>query len=583
MKKLDFCFIAAAFFLLGCQEGLENEMPLNQHYSTQVQALSELGIHIDQEILKCMDNPRACKKELDIIVVFDDSPEEEPIEDISFEVIESEKFLNGKKITEKEEQALYDRLSKRKNNLSHKIVEKRQSIIDKIYDLEVTLDSKDAGDYIRGNDLLHAHLSVDDIYKIIKLENILGVEIYKEPSDDSLQSAMYATYVTQGASFTYNRGGQDVGIYMSETGCAPDGFITNYTRLDGSDTEHSRNVSSIIRTISPNSHLYCQSGCKLPTTDMVAPGAQGDNPDILFSTFSCSSGSSSTYSSYAKSFDDFVYNTGVTIVKSAGNNGTGTGYLGSQAAAMNILTIGNYNDVNNTPASFVIHSSSSYKNTTDTKSAKPELSAPGTSINAGTNVSGNTITMTGTSQATPHVTGMLANRGSSWSSPNINSITPSLMRVMALNGARDHVQGGYDKVGVGGADFYKLYNMAVYGWIEGNYTSIAANDGNDNGVIDKSFTTYSSTSKVRLVVSWLNRGTWVYAHKNDPFPAGADYGIIVYDPDGDVVATHWNPFDGFAVMDFDTPKVGQYKLQISRTAYRDTSAKLKMAWGATFN
>ena len=59
--------------------------------------------------------------------------------------------------------------------------------------------------------------------------------------------------------------------------------------------------------------------------------------------------------------------------------------------------------------------------------------------------------------------------------------------------------------------------------------------------------------------------------------------LALYDPDGDVVATHWNPFDGFAVIDFDTPKVGDYKFQINRTANRDTSATLKMAWGATFN
>lgn len=42
-------------------------------------------------------------------------------------------------------------------------------------------------------------------------------------------------------------------------------------------------------------------------------------------------------------------------------------------------------------------------------------------------------------------------------------------------------------------------------------------------------------------------------------------------------------FDGFAVIDFDTPKVGEYKFQINRTANRDTSATLNMAWGVTFN
>lgn len=50
-------------------------MPPQFSLDTQVQALSGLGIHIDQEILKCMDNPGACDEKMDIVVVFDDAPE----------------------------------------------------------------------------------------------------------------------------------------------------------------------------------------------------------------------------------------------------------------------------------------------------------------------------------------------------------------------------------------------------------------------------------------------------------------------------------------------------------------------------
>lgn len=582
MRKLAFCFVAVAVSFLGCQDGLEmNAIP--PELSTHVQALGELGIHIDQEILKCMDNPSACDERLDIVVVFDDAPEEEPIEDISFEVVEGEKYLNGKKITEKDERELYKRLDARRAKTLNNMIEKRESIIKELNNLGINLEDKSSQEYIKGNDALHVELSLDDIVKLSKSKSVLGIELFDPPKDTSLATAMLATYVTQGASFQYNLGGQNIGVYMSESGCPASGYISNYTLISGSQTAHSRNVSAILRAVSPKSHIYCKAGCTLPDTSMIETGAQGSNPDIFFANFSCSSIGNGTYAASSKSYDDFIYNTGLTIMNSAANEGNNAGYVGTQGFGMNVITVGNYNDYSNTPASFAINSSSSYKNATNTKSAKPEVSAPGTSINAGTYESGGTITMTGTSQATPHVTGMMANTGSEWTSPNYNSITPPLMRVMLLNGARDSIQGGYDKVGVGGIDYYKTYNINVYSWIKGNYASIAANDGNDNGVIDRSFTTYSSTTKVRLVISWLNRGTWVYAHKDDPFPAGADYGFIVYDPDGDVVATHWNPFDGFAVIDFDTPKVGEYKFQINRTANRDTSATLNMAWGVTFN
>ena len=64
MRKLALCFVAAACAFLGCQDGQEMNAP-QFSLDTQVQALSGLGIHIDQEILKCMDNPGACDEKPD--------------------------------------------------------------------------------------------------------------------------------------------------------------------------------------------------------------------------------------------------------------------------------------------------------------------------------------------------------------------------------------------------------------------------------------------------------------------------------------------------------------------------------------
>ena len=57
--------------------------------------------------------------------------------------------------------------------------------------------------------------------------------------------------------------GDDIGIYMTESGCARESRITNYDRLSGSETNHSRNVGAIIRAVSPDSYLYVPWWCAL--------------------------------------------------------------------------------------------------------------------------------------------------------------------------------------------------------------------------------------------------------------------------------------------------------------------------------
>ncbi len=548
---------------------------------------NEKRVQISQRIQECLNHPDTCTEPIDVLVSFDDTPERIPYESYSIRMEGDKRYLNGQEMSEEDEVNIEKQYIEHRNKTLANIKSKREAIIQDIYDLGIHLDNDSVNKYIHGFASLHVKLSVSDIAKLLTHKLFLGISEYIPPIDANLYSAMQATYVTQGASFTYNRGGQNVGVYMSELGCPPTSYMTNYTKFTGADTNHSRNVSAILRAVAPNSHTYCASGCALPSSDMIGVGANGSNPDIFFANFSCAYYDTITningiYNTISRDFDNFAYNSGVTIINAAGNIDSNNNYdehVGFSGIGMNVLTVGNYNDYYNTPASFIIDDQSCYEYA-DIHNSKPELSAPGMNINAGTSSNGTTITMSGTSQATPHVTGMLANVASRWSTPVYNAITPDHMRMYALNGARDNVQGGYEKVGVGGADFEGMYKVHISTWIRGNFATLAANDGgNNNNMIEEPFTVSSNTQSVRIVVTWLNRGTYIYNNSNTTLPGGVAYAVLVYDPNNNLLEAELDRYNNFVVLDVDTPTPGTYKFMISRVWSYDSDLDLKMSWG----
>lgn len=547
----------------------------------------EKRIRISDTIQECLNNSQSCNGTFDVVVSFDDTPERVPYESYMVTMKDGIRYLNGKAMSEEDEASLEKQYVERRAQTLANIKAKRNAIIQEIYDLGIDLDKDAADQYIGGYESLHVNLSINDIQKVIAHKSFMGIREYIAPIDTSLASAMLATYVTQGSSFTYNHNGQNIGIYMSEMGCPPTGYMSNYTPIFGSDTNHSRNVSAIIREVSPNSYTYCYAGCTLPPSSIIGAGANGTNPDIYYANYSCrhfANDPEGTYNGISREFDNFVYQTGVTVINAAGNIDVNNNYdehVSPSAIGMNVLTVGNYYDYNNTPASFSINSTSCYDDA-DIHNSKPELSAPGTYIDAGTDTNGMSITMSGTSQATPHVTGMLANVGSRWSTPTYNALTPDHMRMYALHGARDSVQGGYDKVGVGGADFEGMYKVHIHGWITGDYATNAANDGGTNtNMIEETFTTSSNTQNVRVVVTWLNQGTYIYNNSNTTLPGGVAYAVLVYDPNNNLLEAELDRYNNFVVLDVDTLTPGTYKIMISRVWNYDTTLDLRMSWGVS--
>ena len=401
------------------------------------------------------------------------------------------------------------------------------------------------------------------MFSMLNSKFIAGIELY-EPSDDSLSGAMLSTNIDPYALNYSGRGGQDIGIYMSESGCPNTTHISNYMRLSGSRSDHSENVTGILRGVSPESYIYCRSGYTLPTSNDIS-GYNG-NPRIYIQTHSHGSSiTNRSYTSRDKDFDNHVYNRDISVFAAAGNRKTydGTIYYNvtSPGRALNIITVGNYNDSTEN-----ISSTSCYTDS-NTNSEKPELVAPGQNIRAGGH------TMSGTSMATPHAAAFAADLMSKYTWLQLR---PSWVKGLMLSGATNDIDGGVEKVGVGGIDFYRsYYNGKLILW-RGNNNSFSYFDSKDNypnnGRIDWDVQ-LSSGKKTRVVITWLNRGSYVYDNQK----IGMDIDLYVYDPDGNRVGYSGSISNPYEKIDFVPTKSGKYRVSIKRYKNSDISSDLDLA------
>ncbi|QDU69748.1 S8 family serine peptidase [Engelhardtia mirabilis] len=115
----------------------------------------------------------------------------------------------------------------------------------------------------------------------------------------------------------------------------------------------------------------------------------------------------------SREVDEEVWNENQVYVFAAGNSGPGASTLGQEASAKNAITVGNvvpYQSLSSgAPGSLWLGGSASSIGPTGDNRWKPNLVAPGTSIVSVTANTGNGFNAgTGTSMASPHVTGVVA-------------------------------------------------------------------------------------------------------------------------------------------------------------------------------
>jgi hypothetical protein len=476
----------------------------------------------------------------------------------------NEGLLNGKKLSEEEMEAYADKQAQAERTARAKRTDARgQQLLEwaKRQGLSVYKGLEEA--LQQGRSGVTLDLNAPQLQSLIKSGDatISGLEL-NEPGQDDIDDAMDATSISTAALPFASTGGDGIGIYMTESGCANESRITNYDRLSGSETDHSRNVGGILRAVSPDSFIYCRGSAVLPN-DSDLDGV-GGNPPIHIVTRSNSSNDSTSYNTLDRDWDNFSYDNHIPVFNSGGNTGAGTGNVQSPGKGLNIITVGNYNDATDT-----ISGSSPFVDP-QIGNDKPEISAPGTNITAGG------FTKSGTSMSTPHAAAFAADM---MSHSTYLQYRPQLVKAKIMAGATDPISGGYNKVGLGGIDFASAQWSGHWFWWSGGTSAFNTFDGQDGAAdnhIVKQVYIANTWERVRVVLNWLTRGSYTYDHRNDAHPIGLDLDLKVYDPNGNYLGGSFSWDNSFEDVDFTPTVSGYYTFKIHRYATRDSSLKLRM-------
>lgn len=220
-------------------------------------------------------------------------------------------------------------------------------------------------------------------------------------------------------------GGSGKGIY----GVAPEAKLWSYKVLNDRGSGYSDDIAAAIRK--------------------VADQAAGKRVIISMSL------GSSTKDSLIASAADYAYQKGVLIIAAAGNSGSADNTIGYPGALANVVAVAALENVQENGTYRVADFSSRGSSATDgdyiIQERDVEVSAPGRAIESTWN-DGGYNTISGTSMATPHVSGLAAKLWSanpSWSSTQVRTELQNRAKANDIKGGISSAAGDDNASGFG--------------------------------------------------------------------------------------------------------------------------------------
>ncbi|MFQ6136938.1 MAG: S8 family serine peptidase, partial [Candidatus Hydrothermarchaeales archaeon] len=259
-----------------------------------------------------------------------------------------------------------------------------------------------------------------------------------EPEGDS-RPAMDVSAPAIGADYAWNTlgyTGTGIKVAVVDTGINyshPDlggGFGPGYRVIGGYDFYNERSdpiddnghgthvagtigANGSIKGVASNVSLFavkvCNLGGSCPTSDVIAgiDWSVANGADIISMSLGGSSQPNDEFATPIDVVADAAVDKGVVVVIAAGNEGPGTGTVSHWGSGKKVITVGASDDNGTVTISDDTVASFSSRGPSAFGRLDPELVAPGVYINSTKNTGGYTQ-MSGTSMATPHVSGAAA-------------------------------------------------------------------------------------------------------------------------------------------------------------------------------
>jgi hypothetical protein len=355
---------------------------------------------------------------------------------------------------------------------------------------------------------------------------------------------------------------------------------------------HSTGVAGIVRStsvsrrgVAPGANVRAAGSCGGVTSELQARSTAAVDWGARVLNLSWGSNTALVPGASDRFYDELVINRYVTVVKSAGNEAgpcrSGTGNVTSPGLAYNVLTVGNFDDLNTVSwTGDVMNSCSSWRDPISTRGdrEKPEVSAPGTNINSTTTAFPWTGAIgSGTSYAAPMYTGLAAlmmQRNSAL------RVWPEGVRTIAMVSSIHNIEGAtrlseFD--GAGAMVANRADDIAALrttsgsrGWNAQSYSCSAATN------LDVATMSLTAGVRTRVAIAWNQNPTYA-SYASQP---SADLDLHVINPSGSLVASSSSFDNTYEIVDFTPSVSGAYKLRVRKWRCDLTPRWLGYAWRA---
>lgn len=411
------------------------------------------------------------------------------------------------------------------------------------------------------------------------IDAIYGPNEYR----DAMESAKPTQKANIVDAWGYEGNGVEVAILEDSRAQFNNPYISGTTRMpaDPNVDQHATattgmvgSTHSTVQGIAQGVSLFSANATDYSDANLSAAmdwSASTQNNDVINNSWGGNSGNTNL-NVHDRHLDYIVRNLWSTVTVAAGNEagscGSQTNRVNSPARGYNMISVGNYADLNTlTWDDDAMNSCSSYINPS-TNIEKPEVSAVGSNINSTTDVNpwiGDVGS--GTSYAAPMVAGeaaLLMQRNTGL------KLRPEAVKAIIMATALNNIEGASrlsDKDGAGGVDMRAAFHLVDKSWWDWNsYTA---------STLPITYTVYASQGqRVRAAIAWDSNPSADYT--TDPLQADID--LYVTNSSGTFITSSTSIYNSWEIVEFVAPASSNYNLRVNDFSFSGSTEYVGIAW-----